>query len=93
MKFRLQQTAYIYRKSVSINICFYYIKDYAPALSAIREAAGRPDGEMFCYTDNGYFIPDVTVSRRAFTNIGQAVCGKIHGIFRDESSDRRIDYL
>lgn len=39
-------------------------------LSAIQEAAGRLDGEMFCYTENGYFILDVMVSRRAFPNTG-----------------------
>ena len=37
-------------------------------LSTIQEAAGRLDGEMFCYTENGYFILDVMVSRRAFLN-------------------------
>lgn len=37
-------------------------------LMAIQEAAGRLDGEMFCYTENGYFILDVMVSRRAFPN-------------------------
>lgn len=35
-------------------------------LSAIQEAAKRLDGEMFCYTENEYFILDVMVSRRAF---------------------------
>lgn len=30
-------------------------------LSAIREAAGRLDGDMFCYTENGYFLLDVMV--------------------------------
>lgn len=39
-------------------------------LSAIQEAAGRLGGEMFCYTENGYFILDVMVSRRAFPNTG-----------------------
>lgn len=33
-----------------------------------QEAAGRLDGEMFCYTEDGYFILDVMVSRRAFPN-------------------------
>lgn len=40
-------------------------------LPAIQEAAGRLDGEMFCYTDDGYFILDVMVSRHAFPNTGQ----------------------
>ena len=39
-------------------------------LPAIQEAAKRLDGEMFCYTENGYFILDVMVSRRAFPNTG-----------------------
>ncbi len=39
-------------------------------LPAIQEAAGRLDGEMFCYTEDGYFILDVMVSRRAFPDSG-----------------------
>lgn len=39
-------------------------------LPAIQEAAGRLDGEMFCYTEGGYFILDVIVSRRAFPDTG-----------------------
>lgn len=30
-------------------------------LPAIQEAAGRLDGEMFCYTENGYFLLSVMV--------------------------------
>lgn len=39
-------------------------------LPAIQEAAGRLDGEMFCYTQDGYFILDVMLSHRAFPNTG-----------------------
>lgn len=39
-------------------------------LPAIQEAAKRLDGEMFCYTEDGYFILDVMVSRRVFPNTG-----------------------
>lgn len=39
-------------------------------LPAIQEAAKRLDGEMFCYTENGYFLLDVMVLRRAFPNTG-----------------------
>lgn len=42
-------------------------------LPAIQEAAGRLDGEMFCYTEDGYFVLDVMVSRRAFPDSDQAV--------------------
>ena len=31
-------------------------------LATVQEAAGRLDGEMFCYTENGYFVLDVMVS-------------------------------
>lgn len=39
-------------------------------LFAIQEAAGRLGGEIFCYTQDGYFMRDVMVSRRAFPNTG-----------------------
>ena len=31
-------------------------------LATVQEAAERLDGEMFCYTENGYFVLDVMVS-------------------------------
>lgn len=35
-------------------------------LATVQEAAGRLDGEMFCYTENGNFVLDVMVSCRSF---------------------------
>lgn len=35
-------------------------------LASIKETAERLDGEMFCYTEDGNFVLDVMVSRRAF---------------------------
>ncbi len=37
-------------------------KDHGFGLVTVKEAAERLDGEMFCYTENGYFILDVMVS-------------------------------
>lgn len=42
--------------------------DHGFGLAAIREAAERLDGEIFCYTEDGNFILDVMVSCRAFPN-------------------------
>lgn len=36
-------------------------KGHGFGLTSIREAAGRLDGDMACYTENGYFILDVMV--------------------------------
>lgn len=44
--------------------------DHGFGLAAIREAAKRLDGEIFCYTEDGDFILDVMVSCRAFPNTG-----------------------
>lgn len=41
-------------------------QDHGFGLDTIKEEAGRLDGEMFCYTEDGYFILDVMVSCRAF---------------------------
>lgn len=35
-------------------------------LATVQEAAERLDGEMFCYTENGYFVLDVMVSCQSF---------------------------
>lgn len=43
-------------------------QDHGFGLSTIKEAAERLDGEMFCYTEDGNFILNVMVSRRAFPN-------------------------
>lgn len=40
--------------------------DHGFGLVTIREAAGRLDGEMFCYTENGNFILDVMFPCRSF---------------------------
>lgn len=44
--------------------------DHGFGLAAIKEAAERLDGEIFCYTEDGDFILDVMVSCRAFPNSG-----------------------
>lgn len=44
--------------------------DHGFGLAAIREAAKRLDGEIFCYTEDGDFILDVMVSCGAFPNAG-----------------------
>lgn len=44
--------------------------DHGFGLATIKEAAERLDGEMFCYTKNGYFVLDVMVSCQAFPNTG-----------------------
>lgn len=44
--------------------------DHGFGLATIKEMAGRLDGEMFCYTENGHFILDVMIPHRAFSNIG-----------------------
>lgn len=41
--------------------------DHGFGLSTIQEAAGRLEGEMFCYTENGNFVLDVMLSCRSFT--------------------------
>lgn len=43
-------------------------QDHGFGLATIKEAAERLDGEMFCYTEDGDFILNVMVSRRAFPN-------------------------
>lgn len=43
-------------------------QDHGFGLATIKEAAERLDGEMFCYTEDGNFILNVMVSRRAFPN-------------------------
>lgn len=43
-------------------------QDHGFGLTTVKEAAQRLDGEMFCYTENGYFILDVMVSCRTFPN-------------------------
>lgn len=35
-------------------------------LATVQEAAGRLQGEMFCYTEDGMFILDVMVAKAAF---------------------------
>lgn len=35
-------------------------------LATVQEAAGRLEGEIFCYTENGYFVLDVMVSCQSF---------------------------
>lgn len=45
--------------------------DHGFGLATIKEASGRLDGEMFCYTESGYFILDVMVSRQTFPDSGQ----------------------
>lgn len=50
--------------------------DHGFGLVAIREAAERLEGEMFCFTEDGDFILDVMVPCRALPNSGQAVHGQ-----------------
>lgn len=42
--------------------------DHGFGLATIKEAAERLDGDIFCYTEDGNFILNVMVSRRAFSN-------------------------
>lgn len=44
--------------------------DHGFGLAAIKEAAERLDGEIFCYTEDGDFILDVMLPCRAFPNSG-----------------------
>ena len=44
--------------------------DHGFGLAAIKEAAERLDGEIFCYTEDGDFILDVMVLCRTFPNSG-----------------------
>ncbi len=44
--------------------------DHGFGLATVKEAAERLDGEMFCYTENGYFVLNVMVSCRAFLSSG-----------------------
>ena len=44
--------------------------DHGFGLAAIKEAAKRLDGEIFCYTENGDFVLDVMVSCGAFPSSG-----------------------
>ncbi|MCM1119672.1 MAG: GHKL domain-containing protein [bacterium] len=41
-------------------------------LPAIQEAAQRLDGDMVCYTENGYYVLDVMLPLRALTNTGKS---------------------
>ncbi|MBD5524031.1 MAG: ATP-binding protein [Lachnospiraceae bacterium] len=42
--------------------------DHGFGLATIEEAAKCLEGESFCYTEDGDFILNVMVSRRAFPN-------------------------
>ena len=44
--------------------------DHGFGLAAIKEAAKRLGGEIFCYTENGDFVLDVMISCGAFPNAG-----------------------
>ncbi|MCM1326635.1 MAG: GHKL domain-containing protein [Bacteroidales bacterium] len=44
--------------------------DHGFGLSTVQEAAGRLDGEMFCYTENGCFILNVMISCHSFSKEG-----------------------
>lgn len=43
-------------------------QDHGFGLLTVQEAAGRLNGEMFCYTENGNFVLDVMLSCRRFQN-------------------------
>lgn len=53
-------------------------QEHGFGLATIKEAAKRLEGEMFCYTENGYFVLDVMIPRRAFSSTGQETDVDVH---------------
>ncbi len=45
-------------------------QEHGFGLVTVQEAAGRLDGDIFCYTEDGNFVLDVMVSCKAFSKAG-----------------------